>query len=151
MATLVTPTGLQKLEFDVTTAEGPSRVTIITGSVPIDCRATSTPGSDLTQKESFKVLLDPTLDPGQFRKAISTRHVVSHHDTRAPQMAKKPMKVATSATPLSTSAASWRLMDALYHAAIRFAPGADKPLIWERRKKPNWRTQWFANSLSFAL
>jgi hypothetical protein len=30
----VTPTNLQKLEFNVTTAEGPSRVTIVTGIIP---------------------------------------------------------------------------------------------------------------------
>jgi hypothetical protein len=41
MAILVTPTNLQKLEFDVTTAEGPSRVTIVTGEMPIDGMLTS--------------------------------------------------------------------------------------------------------------
>ena len=32
MTTLVTPTNLQKMEFNVTTAEGPSRVTIVTAT-----------------------------------------------------------------------------------------------------------------------
>jgi hypothetical protein len=31
MAVFVTPTNIQRLEFDVTTAEGQSRVTIVTG------------------------------------------------------------------------------------------------------------------------
>ena len=35
MATLVTPTNLQKMEFDVTTAEGASRVTIVTGKIEL--------------------------------------------------------------------------------------------------------------------
>ena len=35
MTTLVTPTNFQKMEFNVTTAEGPSRVTIVTGTMPI--------------------------------------------------------------------------------------------------------------------
>jgi hypothetical protein len=39
MATLVTPTNTQKIEFDVTTTEGPSRVTIVTGAMPIDIKA----------------------------------------------------------------------------------------------------------------
>ena len=32
MVTLVEPTNVQKIEFDVTTTEGPSRVTIVTGA-----------------------------------------------------------------------------------------------------------------------
>ena len=70
MATLVTPDRLQKLEFDVTTAEGPGRATTVTGAIPIFLGAFSQ-GSFVTQKDSFKVLLDPTLTPGQFRKATA--------------------------------------------------------------------------------
>ena len=59
---------LQKIEFDVTTAEGPSRVTVVTGMMQMVLTASSQ-GPFATQKESYKVLLDPTLTPGQFRKA----------------------------------------------------------------------------------
>ena len=34
MATAVTPTNIQKMEFDVTTADGPSHVTVVTGILP---------------------------------------------------------------------------------------------------------------------
>jgi hypothetical protein len=73
MATLVTPTKLQKLEFPVPPiegAEGPGRVTIITGMVQIWLVAYSS-GPEVNEKESFKLLLDPLLTPGQFRKATS--------------------------------------------------------------------------------
>jgi hypothetical protein len=33
MAIQVTPTDIQKMEFDVTTAEGPCRVTVVTGAI----------------------------------------------------------------------------------------------------------------------
>ena len=69
MTTLVTPTNLQKMEFNVTTAEGPSRVTIVTGTMPIGL-GTIAPNQNL-MSGSFKALLDPTLAPGQFRKATS--------------------------------------------------------------------------------
>ena len=39
MVTLVEPTNVQKIEFDVTTTEGPSRVTIVTGTMPISLAA----------------------------------------------------------------------------------------------------------------
>jgi len=68
LATLVTPTNLQKMEFNVTTAEGPGRVTIVTGTMPVLIGALNSVG----QKDSFKALLDPTLTPGQFRKATAT-------------------------------------------------------------------------------
>jgi hypothetical protein len=70
MATLVTPANLQKMEFDVSTAEGPSHVTIITGMAQIWISAYSS-GPQVNEKESFKLLLDPVLTPGQFRKATS--------------------------------------------------------------------------------
>jgi hypothetical protein len=73
IATLVTPTNLQKMEFDVTTAEGASRVTIVTGLIettPNLLRAYST-GPLEVQSQSYKVFLDPTLAPGKFRKATA--------------------------------------------------------------------------------
>jgi hypothetical protein len=49
-------------------AEGPGRVTIITGMVQISAYSS---GPQVNEKESFKLLLDPVLTPGQFRKATS--------------------------------------------------------------------------------
>jgi hypothetical protein len=80
MATLVTPTNLQKMEFDVTTAEGPSRVTIVTGAMPITVAAFN----GATEKGSFKALLDPSLTPGLFRRATATAsfgHILSMGNT----------------------------------------------------------------------
>jgi hypothetical protein len=80
MATLVTPTNIQKIEFDVTTTEGPSRVTIVTGAMPIDIKAFN----GATVRGSFKALLDPGLTPGQFRRATATAslgHVLSMGNT----------------------------------------------------------------------
>jgi hypothetical protein len=67
MAVLTTPTNIQKIEFDVTTAEGPSRVTIVTGTMPVPLFV-----SNGSESASFKALLDPTLTAGQFRKATAT-------------------------------------------------------------------------------
>jgi hypothetical protein len=44
MITLVEPTNVQKIEFNVTTTEGPSRVTIVTGTMPISLAAFGKPG-----------------------------------------------------------------------------------------------------------
>jgi hypothetical protein len=73
MATLVTPTAIQKMEFNVTTAEGNCRVTVVTGKVlvPNQLRVLSS-GPEAQQSGSYKVLLDPTLAPGKFRKATAT-------------------------------------------------------------------------------
>src|SRR6476620_4685735 len=71
MITLVAPTNVQKIEFNVTTTEGPSRVTIVTGTMPISLAAFGKPGNT-TQRGSFKADIDPTLTPGQFRGATST-------------------------------------------------------------------------------
>jgi hypothetical protein len=71
MVTLVEPTNVQKIEFDVTTTEGPSRVTIVTGTMPISLAAFGKPGKT-AQRGSFKVVLDPSLTSGQFRRATST-------------------------------------------------------------------------------
>jgi hypothetical protein len=65
------PTNVQKIEFDVTTTEGPSRVTIVTGTMPISLAAFGKPGKT-AQRGSFKVVLDPSLTSGQIRRATST-------------------------------------------------------------------------------
>jgi len=67
----VTPTNLQKMEFDVTTAEGPNRVTVVTGIIPDGPSITNT-GGFLTQNLTLTALVDPTLTSGQFRKATAT-------------------------------------------------------------------------------
>src|SRR6476646_10750661 len=71
MVTLVEPTNVQKIEFNVTTTEGPGRVTIVTGTMPISLAAFGKPGKT-AQRGSFKAVLDPSLTPGQFRRATST-------------------------------------------------------------------------------
>ena len=63
----VTPTGVQKMEIDVTTSEGPCRVTVVTGTLAAGLVANSG-----TQSVSLTALVDPTLNPGQFRKATAT-------------------------------------------------------------------------------
>jgi hypothetical protein len=70
----VTPTNLQKMEFDVTTAEGPSRVTVITGVIPEGPNVNNPQSGSgfLTQTLTLTALVDPTLTPGQFRKATAT-------------------------------------------------------------------------------
>lgn len=70
MVTLVEPTNVHKIEFNVTTREGPSRVTIVTGTMPISLAAFGKPGKT-SQSGSFKAVLDPALTPGQFRSATS--------------------------------------------------------------------------------
>ena len=70
MVTLVEPTNVQKIEFNVKTTEGASRVTIVTGTMPISVAAFGKPGTT-TQNCTFKAILDPTLTPGQFRRATS--------------------------------------------------------------------------------
>jgi hypothetical protein len=72
MATPVTPTNIQKMEFDVTTSEGASRVTVVTGSLPFGPGAFSNNNTFITQSLSLTALVDPTLTPGQFRKATAT-------------------------------------------------------------------------------
>jgi hypothetical protein len=67
----VTPTNLQKIEFDITTAEGPSRVTIVSGALPVAGGAFSSSINVETQNFSVSALVDPTLTPGQFRKATA--------------------------------------------------------------------------------
>jgi hypothetical protein len=72
MATVVTPTNIQKMEFDVTMAEGPGRVTVVTGIIPGGPAAFSNSNNFSTQSLSMTALVDPALTPGQFRKATAT-------------------------------------------------------------------------------
>jgi len=67
----VTPTNLQKIEFDITTAEGPGRVTIVSGALPVSWGASSSSTNSEGQSVSVSALVDPTLTPGQFRKATA--------------------------------------------------------------------------------
>ena len=96
MAVVVVPTNVQKTEFNVTTAEGPSRVTIVTGKLPI---AIVSGGHDITVSNSFKALVDPILTPGQFRKATAIVSLGS-------------ILFASPNTAPSTNAAQWRIDDA---------------------------------------
>jgi hypothetical protein len=68
----VTPTNPQKIEFDTTTAEGPSRVTIVSGTLPVPGGGAFS-GSINFESQSFNVsaLVDPMLTPGHFRKATA--------------------------------------------------------------------------------
>ena len=65
------PQNIQKMDFEVTTSDGPGRVTIVTGMLPIGLNAWSQ-GQQQMHKESYKVLLEPFVAPGQFRKATAT-------------------------------------------------------------------------------
>ena len=114
MATLVKPTNVQKMEFDVTTAEGPSRVTIVTGRIekedatsPLVEVVGTTAASDTTarvrQRDSIKVLLAPTLTPGKFRRAAAT---ASWGDTRYDGLA------VTATGAISANSARWVINDA---------------------------------------
>ena len=67
---VVTPTKLQKVEYDVTTVEGAARVTVVTGALPFFFEASSS-GGPATQSVSIKALLDPALTPGQFRRSTA--------------------------------------------------------------------------------
>ncbi len=71
MAMQVTPTNLQKVEFDVTTTEGPGRVTIVTGMFDVGMSAAGSSSQAVNQSGSFKAVLDPTLTAGKFRKATA--------------------------------------------------------------------------------
>jgi hypothetical protein len=97
MPILVTPTNLQKVEFDVTTAEGPSRVTIVTGMMQANLQATGTGASLISENQSFKALLDPTLPAGAFRKATSTVSLAS---------------LSHGSTGSATQASQWTISDA---------------------------------------
>jgi hypothetical protein len=89
MATLVTPTNLQKIEYDVTTGAGPSRVTVVTGMMPVFLNAQG----NQSQSGSFKALVDPQLNPGQFIKSTATASLIN-------------IVINTPATP---SLAQWRI------------------------------------------
>ena len=79
MAQMIPAENIQKLEFDVTTGEGPCHVTVITGSLPINVQIGST-------AQSIKTLVDPTLAPGQFRKAAAVVSFTSLSTSIPPSM-----------------------------------------------------------------
>jgi hypothetical protein len=69
----VTPTNLQKIEFDITTAEGPSRMTIVSGILPVPGVPAQSGSAGFESRDfSVSALVDPTLTPGQFRRATAT-------------------------------------------------------------------------------
>ena len=69
MPVTVGPTNVQKMEFNVTTDEGACRVTIVSGQLPA---GSFFQGATTAQELSVRTLVDPTLTPGQFRKAVAT-------------------------------------------------------------------------------
>ena len=88
MATTVTPINIQKMEYDVTTGEGASRVTIVTGTMAgINLIAQSSGPGFAQQQGSFKAVVDPALTPGQFRKATALASVIGTIHTTDPSLA----------------------------------------------------------------
>src|SRR5262249_26115863 len=68
----LTPTNLQKMEFYGRTAEGPSRVTIVTGKIPLDWAAAGALDRTTSENRVMRVLVDPALAIDKFRKAVAT-------------------------------------------------------------------------------
>jgi hypothetical protein len=73
----LTPINLQKMEYDVTTAEGPCRVTIVCGTLQSIGSVFSSSANTEFQNFSASALVDPTLTPGQFRKATAIAALAS--------------------------------------------------------------------------
>lgn len=67
MAQKVTPTNIQKMEYDVTTSEGAARVTVVCGTLSV----TGAYGATGGRKDTVRALVDPTLQPGKFRRAVA--------------------------------------------------------------------------------
>ena len=76
MAYLVVPQNIQKLEYDVTTAEGSGHVTVVTGMLPYGLQAYSNNATANSQSASLRALVDPKLSPGQFRRATAMAAIV---------------------------------------------------------------------------
>jgi len=87
MAIPVTPTNVQKLEYNVTTPEGDARVTVVTGMLAYPLY-TYSGGGIVTQNASFRALVDPTTAPGQFRKAVATASLRQIGQTNGPTYAQ---------------------------------------------------------------
>jgi hypothetical protein len=81
MATRVIPINVEKLEFDVSSAREPLRATIVTGNLPSGLQVLSNSPSEVTQSISLSALVDPTVLPGQFRKAAATAALASTGST----------------------------------------------------------------------
>jgi hypothetical protein len=69
MPVAINPVNVQKMEFNVTTDEGACRVTIVSGKIQIGSLLQA---SATSQELSVRTLVEPTLAPGQFRKAVAT-------------------------------------------------------------------------------
>jgi hypothetical protein len=83
----VTPTNLQKMEFDVTAGGVPTRVTVVTGTIPGNASVFSPGNNPVNQSVSLRALVDPTLPPGQFRKATATAALAATSATQNPPSA----------------------------------------------------------------
>jgi hypothetical protein len=83
----VVPTNLQKMEFDVTTTGAPTRVTVVTGIIPGNLSVFSQGNNPVNQSVSLTALVDPTVPPGQFRKATATAALAATSATQNPPSA----------------------------------------------------------------
>ena len=81
MVTLVEPTNVQKIEFNVTTTEGPSCVTIITGTLPISLAAAL--GRSIQLLLVFVSTVEPNHDPPQGTHCGPHRHASYHKPQHA--------------------------------------------------------------------
>lgn len=73
MADIVTAENVQRLAFNVTTDEGPSFVTVVTGTIRSGTGVGSSGTNEQRWRLSLRALLDyPALAPGKFRKATAT-------------------------------------------------------------------------------
>src|SRR5262249_12479432 len=75
MAQMISAENIQKLEFDVTTGEGPCHVTVITGSLPLKVRIGSPP-------QISKRLLIQRLHRGNFGKRRRWFHSLAEPNSR---------------------------------------------------------------------
>jgi hypothetical protein len=72
MATIVTISNVEKLQYNVEIAEGPASVTVVTGLMQTLLQFDSSSPNFSSTSGSFKALVDPLLSPGQFRHATAT-------------------------------------------------------------------------------
>ena len=91
MPNQVVPQKIQKVEFDVTTSEGPGRVTVVTGMLQVNLQATSQGGEAVT-KQTYVALLDPLSAPGKFRKATATASLVGRRQRANRSMCNAPLR-----------------------------------------------------------
>lgn len=60
----------QSFEVIIQDADGANRMIICTGKLSAGLFAADPSGNGVTQKETFKALIDPQLDAGQFKRAL---------------------------------------------------------------------------------